>query len=120
MTTDVRRKVWRANAVRVRSLLGLWAASAVAAIVVVALVLPGRLFAIPRTQPLVWLLVVVFYPLLSVYPQELVFRAFPFQRYAPLFGSGTASWRRARWRSGSACSCSPWASASCFFHGAVR
>jgi len=30
------------------------------------------------------------YPLLSVYPQELLYRAFFFHRYQPLFGSG---WR---------------------------
>jgi membrane protease YdiL (CAAX protease family) len=28
------------------------------------------------------------YPLLSVYPQELLYRGFFFHRYAPLFGSG--------------------------------
>jgi len=28
------------------------------------------------------------YPLLSVYPQELIYRAFCFHRYQPLFGSG--------------------------------
>jgi membrane protease YdiL (CAAX protease family) len=28
------------------------------------------------------------YPLVSVYPQELIYRVFFFHRYAPLFGSG--------------------------------
>lgn len=35
-----------------------------------------------------WALVIVLYPILSVYPQELIFRAFLFHRYAPLFGNG--------------------------------
>jgi membrane protease YdiL (CAAX protease family) len=48
----------------------------------------GHLFDLPRRQPWLWLLVVVFYPLLSVYPQELLFRAFLLHRYAPVFGTG--------------------------------
>ena len=32
-------------------------------------------------------MVMVFYPVFSVYPQELIFRAFLFHRYRPLFGS---------------------------------
>jgi membrane protease YdiL (CAAX protease family) len=57
----------------------------------VALFLPDRLFDLPRERPLVWLAVVVLYPLLSVYPQELIFRAFLMHRYAPLVGTGTGA-----------------------------
>ena len=32
-----------------------------------------------------WVLVLVFYPVLSVYPQSVVYRAFLFQRYRKLF-----------------------------------
>ncbi len=39
----------------------------------------------PRRAPVVWGLVMLLYPLLSVYPQELVFRAFLFHRYEVLF-----------------------------------
>lgn len=35
-----------------------------------------------------WALVMLLYPLVSVYPQELFYRAFFFHRYQPLFGSG--------------------------------
>lgn len=38
-----------------------------------------------RHQPAFWALVMVLYPVLSVYPQGLVYRAFFFERYAPLF-----------------------------------
>ena len=33
----------------------------------------------------------VFYPLVSVYPQEVVFRAFIHERYAPVLGTGRAA-----------------------------
>jgi len=38
-----------------------------------------------RTRPVLWAVVMVAYPVLSVYPQGLVYRAFFFERYAPLF-----------------------------------
>ena len=49
---------------------------------------PGLLFSFVKRTPLFWAVVMLFYPLLSVYPQELLYRAFLFHRYAPLFGSG--------------------------------
>ncbi|MFG0244007.1 MAG: type II CAAX prenyl endopeptidase Rce1 family protein [Phycisphaerales bacterium JB054] len=45
-------------------------------------VTPERLFDLPRRKPGLWLAIMVFYPLLSVYPQEVIFRAFFFHRYA--------------------------------------
>ena len=50
-----------------------------------ATVFPDRLFDLPSQQPLLWVTLLVFYPLLSVYPQEMLYRAFFFRRYAPLF-----------------------------------
>lgn len=38
-----------------------------------------------RRQPAFWALVMVLYPVLSVYPQGLLYRAFFFQRYSSLF-----------------------------------
>lgn len=46
------------------------------------------LFSLVKRSPLLWAAVMVLYPLLSVYPQELLYRAFFFHRYQPLFGSG--------------------------------
>lgn len=62
-----------------------------AALLLLALVLfftPRSLFLFPRQRPLFWLLVVALYPLLSAYPQELIYRGFFFRRYAPLFPDG--------------------------------
>ncbi len=73
-----------------RPILRRWTVAAVAAVAVLALVAPQRLFEFPRERPLLWAAVVVCYPLLSVYPQELLFRAFLMHRYTPLFGGGTA------------------------------
>ncbi len=49
---------------------------------------PHWWLSMPREHPGVWALLMVGYPLLSVYPQNLVYRAFVFQRYRPLFGEG--------------------------------
>lgn len=51
----------------------------------------GQLFDLPRTQPRLWLGILAFYPLFSVYPQELVYRALFFARYRPLFSSARAT-----------------------------
>lgn len=50
---------------------------------------PHLLFAFPRERTEVWALVMLLYPLLSVVPQEYMFRVYFIQRYRPLFGEGT-------------------------------
>lgn len=49
--------------------------------------MPGSFLSFPRERPGIWILVMVLYPLLSVWPQEMVYRTFIFRRYAPLFGA---------------------------------
>ncbi|MDJ0781840.1 MAG: CPBP family intramembrane metalloprotease [Desulfosarcinaceae bacterium] len=49
--------------------------------------IPGRFFAFPRHTPHIWAAVMILYPVLAAYPQELFYRAFFFERYRPLFGS---------------------------------
>jgi len=49
---------------------------------------PELLFSLIKRSPLLWLAIFFLYPLVSVYPQELFYRAFFFHRYQPLFGSG--------------------------------
>ncbi len=73
------------------SMLRLWSVAAVVAVLLLAVFLPDRLFALPRHQPLLWAAIVVGYPLLSVYPQEIIFRAFLLRRYEPVFGTGVAA-----------------------------
>src|SRR5215472_6991428 len=46
---------------------------------------PEDLFDLVRHRPRLWLLVMVFYPVASVYPQEIIYRAFFFHRYGALF-----------------------------------
>jgi membrane protease YdiL (CAAX protease family) len=49
---------------------------------------PQMLFSLIRRSPWLWALIFLLYPLLSVYPQELLYRAFFFHRYQALFGRG--------------------------------
>jgi len=49
---------------------------------------PQFLFSLIRRSPQLWALIFLLYPLLSVYPQELLYRAFFFHRYLLLFGRG--------------------------------
>lgn len=62
--------------------------SALALTGAVALLQRKNLFDLPRTNPRLWMAVMVLYPVASVYPQELIFRSFLFHRYAPVFGAG--------------------------------
>ena len=55
-----------------------------------AVVAPERWFVLVRERPGLWLAILVLYPLLSVYPQGIVYRAFLFHRYRPLFPSPRA------------------------------
>ena len=49
---------------------------------------PELLFSLMKRSPVFWAVIMALYQLLSVYPQELLYRAFFFHRYQPLFGSG--------------------------------
>jgi membrane protease YdiL (CAAX protease family) len=51
-------------------------------------VMPEALFSLMLRHTKIWLLVMVAYPVVSVFPQELIYRAFFFARYRPLFGKG--------------------------------
>ncbi|HEY1856060.1 CPBP family intramembrane glutamic endopeptidase [Acidocella sp.] len=50
------------------------------------LIVPHLFLSLPREHPFFWLLIMVLYPVLSVWPQEVIYRRFLFHRYAPLFG----------------------------------
>ena len=45
----------------------------------------SALFTVVLTKPLLWLIILLVYTVFSVYPQELIFRTFYFQRYENLF-----------------------------------
>ncbi|HSW68505.1 MAG TPA: CPBP family intramembrane glutamic endopeptidase [Bacteroidales bacterium] len=58
---------------------------AILLILYVALFEPENLFFLPRNKPLLWVMIIVFYPLWSALPQELIFRVFFLHRYNILF-----------------------------------
>jgi membrane protease YdiL (CAAX protease family) len=68
------------------SILGIFTvAAAVGIVLVLRFGEPGLFLNFPRSNPRLWSLVMVLYPLLSVYPQGIVYRAFVFHRYRDLF-----------------------------------
>ena len=46
---------------------------------------PQSLFIFPKENFRLWLIIMVFYPILSVIPQEFIYRVFFFQRYKTIF-----------------------------------
>jgi len=53
----------------------------------VKLFAPELLFSFARARPVLWAAVMVLYPILSVYPQGIIYRSFLMHRYAALFPS---------------------------------
>lgn len=49
--------------------------------------LPEQFMSFPRERFDMWWKVMLLYPLLSVWPQEIIFRSFLYYRYQPLWGS---------------------------------
>lgn len=87
-----RKRLWNAAGVRraVKPLVLWFAAGSASLAGLLTIYEPQRLFQLPRNRPELWALIMVAYPILSVYPQEIAFRAFFFHRYRALFGSGRA------------------------------
>jgi len=84
------RHFWRGDNIDIerRHLKDILLRFSVSAIGLAALVLalfPERLFEFPRETPLRWATLLVVYPVISVYPQELLYRAFFARRYQSLF-----------------------------------
>lgn len=84
-----RRCLWNAAAARrqLRPILTRWLGAAALLALLVRLLAPEHYLDFPRRAPLLWGAVILLYPLLSAYPQEVIFRTFFFQRYRPLFPS---------------------------------
>jgi hypothetical protein len=86
-----RRLIWRMNQWK-PSLVKVLIRFAVAALCLtlyVAWFEPELLFYLPRSRPFLWVVIMVLYPLLSVYPQGITHRLFIFHRYR--------RWTRSRW-----------------------
>ncbi len=76
---------WRAVRGQARPVLRLFAIGAVALLAGVVVWERDRLFGLVRTDPGLWALVMVGYPIVSVIPQGVIYRAFVFRRYRELF-----------------------------------
>jgi hypothetical protein len=66
-------------------ILSVFAVAAVAIWLGVRWLAPQLEWNLVRARPALWAVVMVLYPVLSVYPQSLLYRAFFFERYAALF-----------------------------------
>jgi len=82
-----RTLLWNAGALSVswKPILLTFAIAAFALWLGVHVLVPELEWSFLRRSPGFWTLVMALYPVLSVYPQALVYRAFFFQRYAGLF-----------------------------------
>jgi len=72
---------WR----QLKDVLLRFSVSAVGLLALVLLLFPEKLFEFPRAAPLRWAMLLAVYPAISVYPQELLYRAFFTRRYHSLF-----------------------------------
>lgn len=63
---------------------------AVPLVVLMYFAFPESFFALPRRNIVFWLVIMVCYPLLSVFPQGIIYRGFFLGRYGPLFSSPLA------------------------------
>lgn len=52
------------------------------------LLLPDRMFFLPKKNLKLWVAIMLFYPIWSAFTQEVIFRPFFFQRYAKIFKRG--------------------------------
>jgi hypothetical protein len=87
---SLRRFFWHGKGVRtewyqLKKILSRFLLNAVLLVALVLIFFPNKLFNLPSQTPFVWASLLFFYPLLSVYPQEVLYRAFFFERYNKLF-----------------------------------
>jgi uncharacterized protein len=82
-----RTRLWNAGQIhgRLIPILGAFALVAVVLWLAVRIFAPQLEWNFVRSNPGLWAVVMVAYPVLSVYPQGVLYRAFFFERYAVLF-----------------------------------
>jgi uncharacterized protein len=90
--TFSKAQLWNADAAggRLPSILAWFAVVAVVVWIAVRLIAPELLFGFVRTRPVFWSLVMVVYPVLSVYPQGVIYRSFVMHRYTLILPAGWA------------------------------
>ena len=82
-----RERLWNSGTLprRLPSILGIFVAWALGMLWGVRQFAPDLEWSLVRPHPLFWAVVMVAYPVLSVYPQGVLYRAFFFERYQALF-----------------------------------
>src|SRR5262249_51907786 len=82
-------KLWSIGVIRAhsRSILAVFIPVACPLSVAVYGLIPQAFLSLPKRTPFIWGVVMVLYPLLSVIPQTIIYRAFIFSRYDWLFPS---------------------------------
>jgi len=68
-----------------RGILAFFLPAALPITLLTALYLRPRFLTLPLHTPWTWIVVMLLYPILAAYPQEMIFRAFFFARYGSLF-----------------------------------
>ncbi len=86
------RCLWNTNRLGRRLLLATlpFLAAAPLLLLLTAALAPERWFVLVRERPSLWATILLLYPLLSVYPQGIVYRTFVFHRYRRLFATPRA------------------------------
>lgn len=81
-----RRRLWNTGPLREQlpQILGLFLIGAAIVTVLVRQYAPDLFLILVRTHPGAWAMILLAYPIFSVYPQGLIYRAFLFHRYRPL------------------------------------
>ena len=82
-----RNSLWHASALKShgKTMLIQFVIISIILFALVYLFIPEQLFSLIRENPLFWLVIIILYPLISAYPQELLYRTFFFHRYQMLF-----------------------------------
>ncbi len=82
-----KKDLWNADVFKkhAKKILIRFIPAAAGLIILTLIIQPQFLFIFPRERFYIWVLVMVLYPILSAYPQELVYRTFMFHRYRNLF-----------------------------------
>lgn len=87
------KDIWKWNAVNTKNMKKIiprWILCCVAMAVFIHLYDPHKMFALVNEKPVFLIFLFIAYPLLSAFPQELIFCSFFFHRYQPFFKSDRA------------------------------
>jgi uncharacterized protein len=91
--TFKRRELWNSSPLwrHLPQILALFAAGVFVVSALVHVYLPDLFLTLPRLHPGFWAFVLVSYPVVSVYPQGLIYRTWILHRYRPVFQPSGAS-----------------------------